>query len=128
MKEITEFEDIHGKASENILKLIEGRKIAVKEVIIKKEDLTFVDKGEAAALALAIKTNANYLVTDDCESFWYLTKRFKKTVFSVFVVKYLCNVGVLGEGESWAYVERMKEGRTWGENIIYKTAKKLWKR
>lgn len=128
LEEIAEFEDVHGKAAKRVLKLVEEKKLSVEEAKTREDASAFVDRGEAAALALAIKIHADYLVVDDCESLWYLAKYFKKVVFSVFVVRYLYNTGALTEKQAWAHVERMKEARTWGENTIYKIAKKLWKK
>jgi hypothetical protein len=68
------------------------------------------------------------LICDDYESFWYLSEYFEKTVFSVFVVRCLCERGMISTEEGWNFIELIRERRTWGDNIIYRTAKKLWRR
>ena len=90
--------------------------------------LIFVDEGEAEALELAKEIEADYLICDDYESFWYLSENFEKTVFSVFVVRCLCEVGIISMGDGWKFIEMIRERRTWGDNIIYRTAKMLWGR
>lgn len=39
-------------------------------------------------------------------------------MFSVFVVKYLCEKGVIATEEGWKFIEMIGEKRTWGDNII----------
>ncbi|NAT10997.1 hypothetical protein C4E22_05575 [ANME-1 cluster archaeon AG-394-G06] len=66
------------------------------------------------------------LICDDYESFWYLSENFEKTGFSVFVVRCLCEKGIISMEEGWSFIEMIRERRTWGDNIIYRTAKTLW--
>jgi len=66
------------------------------------------------------------LICDDYESFWYLSENFEKTVFSVFVVRCLCEKGIISMEDGWSFIEMIRERRTWGDNIIYRTAKTLW--
>ncbi|MFO7967390.1 MAG: hypothetical protein R6U44_07305 [Archaeoglobaceae archaeon] len=125
LKEMANYEDVHGKAANRILQM-EG--IEVREAGEVDTHLMYVDEGEAEALELAKSVCADYLVCDDYESFWYLTENFEKTVFSVFVVKHLCKKGIIASEEGWKFIEMIRERRTWGDNIIYKTAKNLWER
>lgn len=64
------------------------------------------------ALELAKSICADYLVCDDYESFWYLTENFEKTVFSVFVVKHLCEKVFIASEEGWKLIETVRERRT----------------
>jgi hypothetical protein len=66
------------------------------------------------------------LICDDYESFWFLSENFEKTVFSVFVVRCLCEKGIISMEDGWSFIEMIRERRTWGDNIIYRTAKTLW--
>ena len=125
LKEVAKYEDVHGKAANRILKI---ERIEIREVGEISRHLTYVDEGEAEALELAKAIEADYLICDDYESFWYLSEYFEKTVFSVFVVRCLCERGMISTEEGWNFIELIRERRTWGDNIIYRTAKKLWRR
>jgi len=123
LKEVGKYEDVHGKAANRILKM---ERIEIREVGEISRHLTSVDEGEAEALELAKEIEADYLICDDYESFWYLRENFEKTVFSVFVVRCLCEKGIISMEEGWCFIEMIRERRTWGDNIIYRTAKTLW--
>lgn len=124
LKEIANYEDVHGKAANRILKM---ERIEIREVGDINRHLTHIDEGEAEALELAKAIVADYLICDDYESFWYLSDNFEKTVFSVFVVRYLCEEGIISIEEGWDFIEMIRKRRTWGDNIIYRTAKTLWR-
>ncbi|MDI6886535.1 MAG: hypothetical protein QMD22_09415 [archaeon] len=123
LKEVAKYEDVHGKAANRILKM---ERIEIREVGEISRHLIYVDEGEAEALELAKEIEADYLICDDYESFWYLSENFEKTVFSVFVVRYLCEEGIISMEDGWSFIEMIRERRTWGDNIIYMTAKTLW--
>jgi len=123
LKEVAKYGDIHGNAANRILKM---ERIEIREVGDITKHLIFVDEGEAEALELAKEIEANYLICDDYESFWYLSENFEKTVFSVFVVRCLCEKGIISMEDGWSFIEMIRERRTWGDNIIYRTAKTLW--
>jgi predicted nucleic acid-binding protein len=40
----------------------------------------------------------------------------------------LCEEGMISMEDGWSFIERIRERRTWGDNIIYRTAKMLWGR
>lgn len=123
LKEVAKYGDIHGNAANRILKM---ERIEIREVRDITKHLIFVDEGEAEALELAKEIEADYLICDDYESFWYLSENFEKTVFSVFVVRCLCEKGIISMEDGWSFIEMIRERRTWGDNIIYRTAKTLW--
>ena len=123
LKEVAKYGDIHGKAANRILKI---ERIEITEVGEISRHLIYADEGEAEALELAKEIEADYLICDDYESFWYLSENFEKTVFSVFVVRCLCEKGIISMEEGWSFIEMIRERRTWGDNIIYRTAKTLW--
>ena len=123
LKEVAKYGDVHGKAANRILKL---ERIEIREAGEISSQLIYIDKGEAEALELAKTIKADYLICDDYESFWYLSENFKKTVFSVFVVRCLCEEGIISMEDGWKFIEMIRERRTWGDNIIYRTAKMLW--
>jgi hypothetical protein len=87
-----------------------------------------VDIGEASCLELALCEKADYLITDDCKCFWYLSSNFQNTVFSIFLVRLLSNLREITDEEGWEYIERIREKRTWGNNLIYRKAKEIWKK
>ena len=123
LKEVAKYGDIHGNAANRILKM---ERIEIREVGDITKHLIFVDEGEAEALELAKEIEADYLICDDYESFGYLSENFEKTVFSVFVVRCLCEKGIISMEDGWSFIEMIRERRTWGDNIIYRTAKTLW--
>ena len=125
LKEVAKYEDIHGKAANRILRM---ERIEIREVGEISRHLVYIDEGEAEALELVKEIEADYLICDDYEAFWYLSEDFKKTVFSVFVVRYLCEKGIISMEDGWNFIEMIRERRTWGDNIIYRTAKTLWGR
>ena len=66
-------------------------------------------------------------IVADTSALISLENNFKKTVLSVFIVRLLCNLNVISDNDGWKIINKMCEKRTWGMNIIYMTAKKLWK-
>ncbi len=124
LKEVAKYVDVHGKAANRILKI---ERIAIREVVEISRHSIYVDEGEAEALELAMEIEADYLICDDYESFWYLSENFEKTVFSVFVVRCLCEKGVISMEYGWKFIEMIRDRRTWRNNIIYRTAKTLWR-
>ncbi|MDP2846081.1 MAG: hypothetical protein Q8N79_08445 [Candidatus Methanoperedens sp.] len=126
--EMAQYEDEHGRSAKRLHEMIEKNQIKIIDVKNFSQHLTAVDSGEASCLEIALSEEADYLVTDDFNSFWYLSERFKSTVFSIFLVKLLSDLGEITDEEGWGYVEKMREKRTWGNNVIYKKAKELWKR
>jgi len=125
LKGVGKYEDVHGKAANRILKI---ERIEIREVGDISRHLPHVDEGEAEALELAKSIEADYLICDDYESFWYLSENFEKSVFSVFVVRCLCEKRIISMEDGWNFIEMIRERRTWGDNIIYRTAKMLWGR
>lgn len=126
LEEMATYSDVHGDAAKRILDFIGGGKIVVKTVKGYEKHVYNADLGESQALELAKKTSADYLISDDAECFWYLENNFKKTVFSVFIVRVLCNLNEISDDGGWNIIEKMCERRTWAKNIIYLTAKKFW--
>jgi predicted nucleic acid-binding protein len=126
LEDIAKYNDIHGAAAGRILDFVENKKITVENISGYEKHLLSSDLGESQALELANKTCADYLISDDVECFWYLENNFRKTVFSVFIVRLLCSLNEIGDDEGWQIIEKMCERRTWAKNIIYLTAKKFW--
>lgn len=126
--ELSQYEDEHGKSSRRILEMVNKSQIKIKNVEIFQQHLTEIDSGEASCLELALSEKADYLITDDCNSFWYLTLYFKNTVFSIFLVRLLSNLKEITDEEGWEFIERIREKRTWGNNLIYKKAREMWKK
>lgn len=128
LEEMATYSDVHGAAAKRILSFVDGGDITVKDVDGYEKHVYNADLGEAQSLELANKICADYLISDDVECFWDLENNFKKTVFSIFVVRLLCDLNELGYDEGWEVINKMSERRTWAKNIIYQTAKKFWKK
>jgi rRNA-processing protein FCF1 len=126
--ELSQYHDDHGKSSKRILGMINKDQIKIITIGDYSRHLTEVDIGEASCLELAICEKADYLITDDCNCFWYLSSNFKNTVFSIFLVRLLSNLREITHEEGWEYIERIREKRTWGNNLIYRKAKEIWKK
>ena len=60
--------------------------------------------------------------------FWYLSEKFEKAVFSIFIVFYLCKKKIISKERGWKFIEAMRQKRTWGDNILYRIAKKMWRK
>jgi len=126
LEDMNQYNDEQGQAARRVLGLIEKERLNVNDAKGFEKHLDFIDHGEAEVLEFAIQNDISYLLSDDYEAFWYLAEKFNKTVFSVFVVYYLYKVNALNKEESWNFIEKMRSKRTWGDNILYGKAKKLW--
>ncbi len=126
LKEMGKYGDVHGCAAKRILDFVDNKKIIVETVSGYEKHLMSADLRESQALELAMNTKPDYFISDDVECFWYLEGKFEKTVFSVFIVRVLCDLNELTEDEGWENIEKMCERRTWAKNIIYLAAKKFW--
>jgi len=126
LSDMAQYKDKSANSAKRILELIENNQIELRNIKDFSSHLVAVDAGEASCLSLAITEKVDYLVTDDCRCFGYLSERFKNTVFSIFLVKLLLNLREITDEEGWSYIEKMRETRTWGNNMIYRKAKLLW--
>jgi len=126
LSEMAQYKDESANSAKRILEMIKSNQIELRNITDFSLHLVAIDAGEASCLSLALNEKVDYLVTDDCRCFGYLSEHFKNTVFSIFLVKLLLNLGEITDDEGWSYIEKMREKRTWGNNIIYRKAKLLW--
>ena len=126
LKEVAGFNDTHGKSARNVLKLIKGNRISVKELIAISETESRLDVGEMDCLNLCKQEQIPILVTDDWKA---LPKLIEKSasinvVVSAFVIRSLLNKRMLTGDNAKAVLDKIARDRDWLESKIYEESKK----
>lgn len=104
-----------------MLTLIKNNKLIVEEVDESKT-------GEEEALKITKKVEIEYIITDDLKAMRDIEKEIGFIVFSSsFLIFTLCRLDALTKSEGWHIIETMRFYRDWKNNVIYETAKELWK-
>jgi len=125
LKEIAEFDDMHGRSARDVLKLIENGIICVKTVQVRKEHAENIDMGEAEILTLAESDEYDYIITDDVKALPYIKSKAKvKVLTSVFVIRLLYDLNILTRQEALNSIKEIAAYRDWYggvlETIAYK--------
>ncbi|MDP2767609.1 MAG: hypothetical protein Q8O41_09210, partial [Candidatus Methanoperedens sp.] len=96
LKQIAEFDDVHGRSARDVLGLVESGIISVKSVQAGQEHAENIDMGEAETLTLAESDEYDYIITDDVKALPYIKSKAKvKVLTSVFVIRLLYDLNIL---------------------------------
>lgn len=119
LKEIAEFDDVHGRSAKDVLSLVDSGIIAVRYVSARKEYLENIDIGEAEILTLAESGEYDYLITDDVRALPYIKSITKvKVLTSAFVIRLLYDLKLLSRDEALNSIKEISASRDWYGGIL----------
>ena len=132
LSEISQYNDVHGKAAQEIIRMISNGNIEVDEVehVDKINELVSgysrINEGEAEALILAQEKSIPILITDDFRSIPDLKKNSGDVEIhlSIYLLARLVLEKIITIAEAQDALIRISEGRTWESAAIYNLAKK----
>ena len=132
LNDISQSNDIHGKAAQEMIRIISNGDIDVAEVkhIEKIDELVSgysrIDVGEAEALILAQENSITILLTDDFRSLPDLKKVSGDVEIhlSIYLLARLVLENLITITEAQDALNRISKGRTWESAGIYNLAKK----
>lgn len=132
LKEISKFSDPKGKAAENILKLIDERKISVVKVRARKKVdgllSSEVDEGEASCFVCCVENGVETLIMDDVDAAYELEGRALaseiKLKISAAVIIELMRKGVISKKRAASGIKKMVKLREWEGGVLGVLAKK----
>lgn len=119
LKEIAEFDDMHGRSAKDVLKLIEKGVISVKSVHARKEHAENIDVGEAEILTMAESGSYDYIITDDVKALPYIKSIAKvKVLTSVFVIRLLYDLNILSRQDALDSIKEIAASRDWYGGVL----------
>lgn len=119
LKEIAEFDDVHGRSAKDVLCLVDSGIIAVRYVSARKEYLENIDIGEAEILTLAESGEYDYMITDDVRALPYIKSITKvKVLTSAFVIRLLYDLKLLSRDEALNSIKEISASRDWYGGIL----------
>lgn len=119
LREIAEFDDIHGKSSRDVLTLVESGVILVKPVNVNPKHAENIDMGEAEILTIAESGNYDYIITDDVKAMPYMKSMTKvKVLTSAFVIRLLYDKGLLSRKEALISIKVIAQSRDWYGGVL----------
>ncbi len=111
------FSDDDGAAAEDILGSVPG--MTVVETRLKPT-------GEEELIELALQNKCDFIVSDDLRALSKLTKTGVPVIFSTHILYYLHRKGIISKDDSLIALEKMRNRRSWKENLIYIAGKQLF--
>lgn len=125
LEETAEYDDRHGTAARNALRLVED--LGVIDVSGEAFVTSRIDSGEASCVAAVREVDAAFLITDDYRALPELRELVAVDVaLSPIVLRALVNRGALREEEAKTAFEMIAQGRDWLEAPIYRYARQLF--
>ncbi len=119
LKEIAEFDDVHGISARDVLGLVESGTIRVKSIQVRKEHAENIDIGEAEILTLAESDEYDYIITDDVKALPYIKSKAKvKVLTSVFVIRLLYDLKILTRQEALTSIKEIATHRDWYGGVL----------
>ena len=115
LEEMRKFSDDDGAAAEGILGSVPG--ITVVETR---------PTGEEELIEPALHKKCDFIVSDDLRALSKLTKAGIPVIFSTHLLYYLYRKGIISKDDSMIALEKMRNRRSWKENLIYITGKTLF--
>jgi len=110
LEEIGKFTDNDAAAAREILKLLHT--ITIMEV---SQRLT----GEEELIEVALQKKCDFIVSDDIRAMPEFKLTNTSTLFSTHLLYYLFRAGMISKEEGLIALEKMRNNRSWKENIIY---------
>lgn len=128
LEETAKYEDVHGRAAQNVLEQVDRDRIEVQDTDEASFQSSRIDEGEGTTVTLANETRAEFLITDDLRALPELqTVADSNVVISPLLLKALVKRDVLTREEALEKVEEGAENRDWLESPIYRKAKNLFR-
>lgn len=119
LKEIAEFDDVHGISARDVLKLVESGIIAVSNAHPRKEHTENIDLGEAEILTLAEPGGYDYIITDDVKALPYMKSKAKvKVLTSAFVIRLLYDLNLLSRDDAMGSIKEISASRDWYGGVL----------
>lgn len=119
LKEIAEFDDVHGLSARDVMSLVDSGIITVISVSARKEYIENIDMGEAEILTLAESGGYDYLITDDVKAIPYIKSITKvKVMTSVFVIRLLYDLKLISRDESLNSIREISASRDWYGGVL----------
>ncbi len=124
LKELKQYNDQVGRASEEVLHLTESGSINIINISKDVEDIqsSSVDEGEASCFVLAKKNKIRNLVMDDIKAASTLEelaiKEGIRQRISVAVIKELLNEDIISKEEAKRVVKEMIKDRGWKGGVL----------
>lgn len=118
LEEMGTFSDDDGSAAHEVLKLIS--RIPVLEIQPKPT-------GEEELIEVALQNKCDFIVSDDIRAIPKLKIANFPIIFSTHLLYYLYRAGIISKDEGLIALERMRNKRSWKENLIYIAGVQLFK-
>ena len=119
LENFSRFDDAYGNTSKKILKYKD--KFIVKKAVISKR-IQFIENTDNELFNLALKEKL-ILITDDVKMSYHAGKHIE-TYFSTFFLGLFISMNILSKKEAVEKLEKLRDLRSWNNNIIYLTTKK----
>lgn len=110
LKDIGIFTDSDAAAAREILRLL--HKITIMEVSQRAT-------GEEELIEVALQKKCDFIVSDDIRAMPKLKLTNISTLFSTHLLYYLFRAGIISKEEGLIALEKMRNNRSWKENLIY---------
>lgn len=119
LKDITQFDDVHGRSAKDVLKLVESGTIAVKSISAREVHVQNIDIGEAEILTLSESGEYEYIITDDAKALPYIISQTNtKTLTSAFVIRLLYDLNILTKEEALTSINEISTSRDWYGGVL----------
>jgi len=120
-----------GRTDKNVETILEEMKFSETFATIPdkyKKLYKWLGKGEISSLVLAQNENKE-IVIDDIEALEIILNEFKvKIKFSIHMIYLLVLKKKLTPKEGLEKIEQLRDVRSWESNVIYQTARRIWKK
>lgn len=110
LEDIGIFTDSDAVAAREILRLL--HKITIMEVSQRAT-------GEEELIEVALQKKCDFIVSDDIRAMPKLKLTNISTLFSTHLLYYLFRAGIISKEEGLIALEKMRNNRSWKENLIY---------
>lgn len=98
--------------------------VAAREVLKLAPLITILETqpkstGEEELIGVALQKNCDFIVSDDIRAISKFEKADVPVIFSTHLLYYLYRAGKLSKDEGLIALEKMRNKRSWKENLIY---------
>lgn len=107
--------------------VVESLKLAITEKIHSELENMGKYSGEEELIEAAIKHECDFIVSDDIRAISMLKRAGIPLIFSTHLLYYLYRQGKVSKDEGLIALEKMRNRRTWKDNLIYIAGVQLFK-
>lgn len=118
LEDISRFTDDDGRAAEDVLRLLSG--ITIMETMPKSS-------GEEELIEVARQNKCDFIVSDDIRPIPKFKTVKSSIIFSSHLLYYLYKAGIISKEKGLVALEKMRNKRSWKENVIYIAGIQLFK-